>query len=85
MSKVAIVTGGTRGIGEAISKGLKSAGFTVAATYAGNDAAASKFKADSGVAVYKWDVGDAKACADGVAKVAAGITSVEELARVCTV
>src|SRR4051812_18636137 len=71
MSKVAIVTGGTRGIGEAISKGLKAAGFTVAATYAGNDAAAAKFKADSGVSVYKWDVGDAKACADGVAKVEA--------------
>jgi acetoacetyl-CoA reductase len=71
MSKVAIVTGGTRGIGEAISKGLKAAGFTVAATYAGNDAAAAKFKGETGVSVYKWDVGDAKACADGVAKVEA--------------
>jgi acetoacetyl-CoA reductase len=69
MSKVAIVTGGTRGIGEAISKGLKAAGYEVAATYAGNDTAAAKFKEDTGVAVYKWDVGDAKACADGVAKV----------------
>jgi acetoacetyl-CoA reductase len=71
MSKVAIVTGGTRGIGEAISKGLKAAGYTVAATYAGNDAAAAKFKGETGVEVYKWDVGDAKACADGVAKVEA--------------
>jgi acetoacetyl-CoA reductase len=71
MSKVAIVTGGTRGIGEAISKGLKAAGFTVAATYAGNDAAAAKFKGETGVSVYKWDVGDAKACVDGVAKVEA--------------
>src|SRR6478672_4832906 len=71
MSKVAIVTGGTRGIGEAVSKALKSAGFTVAATYAGNDAAAAKFKSETGVAVYKWDVGDPKACADGVAKVEA--------------
>ena len=71
MSKVAIVTGGTRGIGEAISKGLKAAGYTVAATYAGNDAAAAKFKGETGVDVYKWDVGDAKACADGVAKVEA--------------
>jgi len=69
MSKVAIVTGGTRGIGEAISKGLKEAGYTVAATYGGNDEAAAKFKADSGVAVYKWDVGDPKACADGIAQV----------------
>jgi acetoacetyl-CoA reductase len=69
MSKVAIVTGGTRGIGEAISKGLKEAGYTVAATYGGNDEAAAKFKADTGVAVYKWDVGDPKACADGIAQV----------------
>ena len=61
MTKVAIVTGGTRGIGEAISKGLKAAGYTVAATYGGNDAAAAKFKTETGVAVYKWDVGDPKA------------------------
>ena len=73
MSKVAIVTGGTRGIGEAISKALKAAGYAVAATYAGNDAAAEKFKAETGVAVYKWDVGDPKACAEGVAKVEAAL------------
>ncbi len=58
MSKVALVTGGTRGIGEAISKGLKAAGFTVAANYSGNDEAAAKFKAETGIAVYKFDVGD---------------------------
>ena len=69
MSKVAIVTGGTRGIGAAISQGLKQAGYTVAANYGGNDEAAAKFKAESGIAVYKWDVGDAKACADGIAQV----------------
>jgi acetoacetyl-CoA reductase len=79
MSKVAIVTGGTRGIGEAISKALKTAGYTVAATYAGNDAAAAKFKADTGVAAYKWDVGDPKACAEGIAKVEAELGPVAVL------
>jgi acetoacetyl-CoA reductase len=79
MSKVAIVTGGTRGIGEAISKALKAAGYAVAATYAGNDAAAAKFKADTGVAVYKWDVGDPKACAEGIAKVEAELGPVSVL------
>ena len=58
MPRVAIVTGGTRGIGAAISIGLKGAGYTVAASYAGNDEAANKFKGDTGIAVYKWDVGD---------------------------
>ena len=56
MAKVAIVTGGTRGIGAAIAKGLKEAGHTVAATYRGNDEAAAKFNAETGVAIYKWDV-----------------------------
>ena len=56
MSRVAIVTGGTRGIGAAISKALKGAGYSVAASYAGNDEAAAKFKADTGINVYKWDV-----------------------------
>ena len=59
MAKVAIVTGGTRGIGAAIAKRLKEAGYTVAATYAGNDEAAAKFKAETGIAIYKWDVADA--------------------------
>ena len=53
MPRVAIVTGGTRGIGAAISIGLKDAGYTVAASYAGNDEAANKFKGDTGIAVYK--------------------------------
>ena len=62
MSRVAVVTGGTRGIGAAISKALKAAGYQVAATYHGNDEAAAKFKAETGVHVYKWDVGDYEAC-----------------------
>ncbi|MGH6755459.1 MAG: SDR family NAD(P)-dependent oxidoreductase, partial [Bradyrhizobium sp.] len=69
MTRVAIVTGGTRGIGAAISKALKAAGYKVAASYAGNDEAAAKFKAETGIATYKWDVGDFDACAVGVAQV----------------
>jgi acetoacetyl-CoA reductase len=69
MTRVAIVTGGTRGIGAAISKALKAAGHKVAACYAGNDEAAAKFKAETGIATYKWDVGDFDACAAGVAEV----------------
>ncbi|MGO4336361.1 acetoacetyl-CoA reductase [Labrys sp. KB_33_2] len=69
MTRVAIVTGGTRGIGAAISRALKAAGHTVAASYAGNDEAAAKFKAETGIATYKWDVGDFDACAAGVAQV----------------
>ncbi|NOZ67271.1 MAG: acetoacetyl-CoA reductase [Alphaproteobacteria bacterium] len=79
MSKVAIVTGGTRGIGAAISLSLKEAGYTVAATYAGNDAAAAKFKEATGIAVYKWDVGDFDACATGVAQVAEDMGNVDIL------
>jgi acetoacetyl-CoA reductase len=62
MSRVAVVTGGTRGIGAAISMGLKKAGYKVAATYAGNDEAAQKFKGEHGVNVYKFDVADFNAC-----------------------
>lgn len=69
MTRVAIVTGGTRGIGAAISKALKAAGYKVAASYAGNDEAAVKFKAETGISTYKWDVGDFDACAAGVAEV----------------
>ncbi len=65
----AIVTGGTRGIGRAISLALKEAGCDVAATYAGNDEAAKKFKAETGVNVFKWDVGDYDACKAGVAEI----------------
>jgi acetoacetyl-CoA reductase len=69
MPRVAVVTGGTRGIGAAVAKVLKDAGYMVAANYAGNDAAAEKFKADTGIPVYKWDVGSYEACAEGVKKV----------------
>ena len=79
MSKVAIVTGGTRGIGAAISKGLKDAGYTVAATYAGNTEAAEKFRAETGIGVYKWDVADPKACEAGIAQVAEELGPVEVL------
>lgn len=65
----AIVTGGTRGIGHAISLALKDAGCHVAATYAGNDEAAKKFKDETGIDVFKWDVGDYEACEAGVAAI----------------
>ncbi len=67
--RTAIVTGGTRGIGRAISVALKEAGCAVSATYAGNDEAAKKFREETGVAVYKWDVGDYAACKSGVAEI----------------
>ena len=79
MPGVAIVTGGTRGIGAAIAKGLKAAGYSVAATYHGNDEAAAKFKAESGVATYKWDVADPVASAEGVKKVEAELGPAEVL------
>src|SRR5689334_15159663 len=66
MARVALVTGGTRGIGAAISLGLKNAGYVVAANYGGNDEAANKFKAETGIAVFKWDVGDFEACGAGI-------------------
>ena len=69
MARVAVVTGGTRGIGEAISIALKNKGFRVAATYGGNDAAARQFQAGTGIPVYKWDVADYGACEKGVAGV----------------
>ncbi|MHA7872700.1 MAG: SDR family NAD(P)-dependent oxidoreductase, partial [Hyphococcus sp.] len=58
MTKNAIVTGGSRGIGRAIAEELKNRGCNVAATYAGNDEAAAKFKDETGISVFKWDVGD---------------------------
>jgi acetoacetyl-CoA reductase len=70
MARVAIVTGGTRGIGEAISIGLKKAGYKVAAVYAGNDERAKAFADANGIAVYKWDVADFDSCVAGVKKVA---------------
>ncbi|MGP2494038.1 beta-ketoacyl-ACP reductase [Mesorhizobium sp. PUT5] len=79
MSRTALVTGGTRGIGAAISVGLKKAGYRVAANYAGNDEAAQKFKAETGIAVYKWSVADYDACAEGIAKVEADLGPVDVL------
>src|SRR5450432_4158306 len=79
MARVALVTGGTRGIGAAISKALKAAGYTVAASYAGNDAAAEKFKAETGIPVYKWDVSSFDACAAGVKQVEADLGPVDVL------
>jgi acetoacetyl-CoA reductase len=69
MARVAVVTGGTRGIGHAISVALKNKGFRVAANYGGNDAAARQFQAETGIPVYKWDVGDYAACEQGVASI----------------
>jgi acetoacetyl-CoA reductase len=79
MSRVALVTGGTRGIGASVAKALKAAGYKVAANYAGNDEAAQKFKAETGIPVFKWDVSSFEACADGVKKVEAEVGPVEVL------
>ena len=77
MARVAVVTGGTRGIGEAISVGLKEAGYNVAAVYAGNDEKAREFSERTGIAVYKWDVSNFEACKEGLGKVAAELGPVE--------
>lgn len=69
MSKVALVTGGSRGIGAAISLALKEAGYMVAATYAGNDDAAAAFTQETGIKTYKWSVADYDACAAGVSQI----------------
>ncbi|WP_425105269.1 acetoacetyl-CoA reductase [Ancylobacter sp.] len=79
MARVALVTGGTRGIGAAIGKALKAAGYTVAANYAGNDAAAAAFTAETGIATFKWDVSDFEACKAGIAEVAEKLGPVEVL------
>ena len=79
MSRVALVTGGSRGIGAAISTALKAAGYSVAATYAGNDEKAAAFTAETGIKTYKWDVGNYEACAAGIAEVEADLGPVEVL------
>ncbi len=77
MGRVALVTGGSRGIGAAISKALQAGGNTVAASYAGNDEAASKFTAETGIKTYKWDVGNYEASAAGIAQVEADLGPIE--------
>src|SRR6478609_1418702 len=79
MARVAVVTGGTRGIGAAVSKALKAAGYKVAANYGGNDEAANKFKAETGIPVYKWDVSSYDACVAGLKQVEADLGPVEVL------
>ena len=77
MGRVALVTGGSRGIGEAISKALKAEGCEVAATYAGNDEAAAAFTAETGIKTYKWNVADYEASAAGIAQVEADLGPIE--------
>jgi len=79
MNRVAVVTGGTRGIGAAISIALRDAGYKVAANYGGNDAAAEKFKAETGIPVFKWDVGDYSACQAGLKDVEGSLGPVDVL------
>jgi acetoacetyl-CoA reductase len=79
MARVAVVTGGTRGIGAAVSKALSAQGYRVAATYHGNEAAAAKFSAETGVRTYKWDVSNYEACVAGLAQIAADLGPVEVL------
>lgn len=71
--RLALVTGGTRGIGAALSKYLKADGHVVAATYHSNDEAAQKFSKDTGIHVFKWDVGNFDACKNGIAKIEADL------------
>ena len=77
MARVALVTGGTRGIGEAICKSLQAAGYKVAANYAGNDKAAQAFTESSGIPAYKFDVADFKACEQGIAKIVQDLGPIE--------
>jgi len=79
VTRVAMVTGGTRGIGAAIAKTLKAAGYGVAANYGGNDDAAQKYKAETGISVYKWDVGCYKACVAGLKRVEAALGPIDIL------
>jgi len=79
MGRVALVTGGSRGIGEAISLALQEAGYNVVATYAGNDEKAQQFSADTGIPTYKFDVGDYDACQTQVAKIESEVGPVEVL------
>ena len=77
MSRVALVTGGSRGIGAAISTALKESGYTVAATYAGNDDAATQFTESTGIKTYKWNVADYEASKSGIEKVEAELGPID--------
>ncbi|EEE38453.1 acetoacetyl-CoA reductase [Rhodobacteraceae bacterium KLH11] len=77
MARTALVTGGSRGIGAAISKALKAEGYNVAATYAGNDEAAAKFSEETGIATYKWNVGDYDESKAGIEKVEAEVGPID--------
>jgi acetoacetyl-CoA reductase len=79
MKGVALVTGGTRGIGASISQKLKEAGYTVAAVYHGNDTAAQAFQSKTGISVYKWDVSNFKACQEGIARVSHDLGPIDVL------
>ena len=79
MARVALVTGGTRGIGAATARALKAAGYAVAVTYVGNTEAAKAFQADAGIVVQRWDVGDFDACAFGVKTIEASLGPVDIL------
>ena len=79
MARVALVTGGTRGIGAEISRALKEAGRTIVATYVGNDTAAEAFSSETGIKVYKFDVGSFDDCKEGVRKIVAEVGSIEIL------
>src|SRR5262245_6451015 len=79
MARVAVVSGGTRGIGAAISKALKAAGYQVAANFGGNEEAAQKFKGETGIPVFKWDVSSYDACVTGLKQVESELGPIEVL------
>ncbi|SCZ50022.1 acetoacetyl-CoA reductase [Epibacterium ulvae] len=77
MARIALVTGGSRGIGASISKTLQAQGYAVAATYAGNDDAAAKFTEETGIKTYKWNVGDYESSQAGIAQVEADLGPID--------
>ena len=79
MSRIAILTGGSRGIGAAISKALKASGYTVAATFSSNDQKAEEFTEETGIKTYRWDVADYDACASGISKIESDLGFVDIL------